>query len=570
MPDIVTNTPRPLTPDSQVGGDRVAIDDPTLRLLADRIAGTLQMAAARALAHEAEPQQHPLPAGADSVEQIVVRYAASRPPAARREAAARAAQTLTALTAEFRGDLDRVNLRSAEPVAEQVARLEPPDALKLGAARLTSARLVKNRIVADLAPAELFALRDGRVHRLAAPVTAPVVTPVITPVPPPTGVVVQKPGASAIDEKYAALGGPAGFLGKATSPVTRTPNGKGSFRHFAGGSIYWTAAAGAHEVHGAIRDKWASLGWETGYLGFPTTDETPTPDTVGRFSHFTGGSVYWTPTTGARAVHAKVRDAWQAQGWELGPLGYPVGDTSGVGGAAMSNLFQGGRVDWTASGGAKAVHPVTKLAFRLRSVRCVEESNEIGSDELDFGGAATDAALKSAIMSRFRISDDFDSGEVVNYAPPRVAHTFDLLSPAWWPKSYLVMMMLSEIDSGGFNDTLVQLLNQVRGIVEKELVKLGAAAVGSWVGGAIGTAFPGVGTVVGAVVGAVIGYAVGKVFDWLASVFNDDNFLPLALSVDVPTVHGPWGGASVTPEWFYWVKGHGAHYEIRGDWALLP
>jgi uncharacterized protein with LGFP repeats len=27
-------------------------------------------------------------------------------------------------------------------------------------------------------------------------------------------------------------------------------------------------------VHGAIRDKWAALGWERGVAGYPLTDET--------------------------------------------------------------------------------------------------------------------------------------------------------------------------------------------------------------------------------------------------------------------------------------------------------
>ena len=30
---------------------------------------------------------------------------------------------------------------------------------------------------------------------------------------------------------------------------------------------------GAQEVHGAIRDKWASLQWERGPLGYPMSDE---------------------------------------------------------------------------------------------------------------------------------------------------------------------------------------------------------------------------------------------------------------------------------------------------------
>ena len=76
----------------------------------------------------------------------------------------------------------------------------------------------------------------------------------------------------------------------------------GRFNHFQGGSIYWHPDTGAHEVHGAIRDKWEELGWERSALGYPTTDERPMPDGVGRFSDFQGGSIHWHPDTGAEVV----------------------------------------------------------------------------------------------------------------------------------------------------------------------------------------------------------------------------------------------------------------------------
>jgi uncharacterized protein with LGFP repeats len=49
-------------------------------------------------------------------------------------------------------------------------------------------------------------------------------------------------------------------------------------------------------VHGAIRDRWASMGWETSFLRYPITDERP--DGHGRFSQFQGGSIHWTPEGG--------------------------------------------------------------------------------------------------------------------------------------------------------------------------------------------------------------------------------------------------------------------------------
>src|SRR5215470_8902497 len=115
----------------------------------------------------------------------------------------------------------------------------------------------------------------------------------------------------AIRDKYLALGGPGGFLGVPVTDELPTPDGVGRFNHFrsagstiADGSIYWTPGGGAWSIHGAIRVKWASMGWERN-LGYPVTDETGTPDGVGRFNHFSStgnstfadGSIYSTPAT---------------------------------------------------------------------------------------------------------------------------------------------------------------------------------------------------------------------------------------------------------------------------------
>ena len=87
------------------------------------------------------------------------------------------------------------------------------------------------------------------------------------------------------------------------------------------------SSAGAFEVHGAIREKYLALGAEASILGYPTTNETTTPDGIGRYNHFQGGSIYWTPSTWAHEVHGLIRDRWASLGWERNPqLGYPITD----------------------------------------------------------------------------------------------------------------------------------------------------------------------------------------------------------------------------------------------------
>jgi uncharacterized protein with LGFP repeats len=124
--------------------------------------------------------------------------------------------------------------------------------------------------------------------------------------------------------------------------------------HFQGGSVYWTRATGARVLTGAVRDTWARAGWETGVLRYPTTDVTTTPDGRGRFAHFQGGSVYWSQATGAHVVRSAVLGAWAATGWEQGWLGYPTGDLVRVSGGSRQQ-FQRGRIDVSSATGVARV-----------------------------------------------------------------------------------------------------------------------------------------------------------------------------------------------------------------------
>jgi uncharacterized protein with LGFP repeats len=133
----------------------------------------------------------------------------------------------------------------------------------------------------------------------------------------------------------------------AGSDEMSTPDGRGRTRDFDNGTIYWTPETGAHEIHGAIRVKFAQLGH---WLGYPTTDETGCPDGVGRFNHFEHGSIYWTPDTGAHEVHGAIRDRWAQMGWERGELHYPVTDEHDIPGGRASG-FQRGEIRWTPQGG---------------------------------------------------------------------------------------------------------------------------------------------------------------------------------------------------------------------------
>jgi uncharacterized protein with LGFP repeats len=108
------------------------------------------------------------------------------------------------------------------------------------------------------------------------------------------------------------------------------------------GSIYWTPTTGAWSIHGDIWAKYRALGGPSSVLGYPVTDETGTPDGVGRFNHFANsGSIYWTPTAKAWSIHGAIRAMWASMGWERSRLGYPLSDEFGISGGRRSNLQQG-------------------------------------------------------------------------------------------------------------------------------------------------------------------------------------------------------------------------------------
>jgi len=161
----------------------------------------------------------------------------------------------------------------------------------------------------------------------------------------------------AIFTKWTELRWEQGIMGFPVTDELAHPDGRGRFNDFQGGTIYWTPTTGAHEIHGRIRDKWAQLGGTRSFLGYPLTDETPTPGGRGRFNHFEGGSVYWTPQTDAHEVHGEIRKKWSSIGWERSPLRFPTSDEFVEGGFLRSN-FEGGYIRWSAGTGAQVTRSV--------------------------------------------------------------------------------------------------------------------------------------------------------------------------------------------------------------------
>jgi len=152
--------------------------------------------------------------------------------------------------------------------------------------------------------------------------------------------------AGAIGAHYRQLGGPRSLLGLPRTAELGIPGGR--WQLFQHGRMYWSAATTAHEAHGAILDKYRLLGGAASVLGYPVTDESPTRDRVGRYNQFAAGSIYWHPAVGAHEVHGAIRARWAALGWEHGVLGYPISDEYTIPGGRRRD-FQHGSIDWASA-----------------------------------------------------------------------------------------------------------------------------------------------------------------------------------------------------------------------------
>ncbi|WP_078056999.1 LGFP repeat-containing protein [Corynebacterium provencense] len=202
-------------------------------------------------------------------------------------------------------------------------------------------RLGGHRAIGDATTDELNAGRDGKFQVFDKTLNSIYWHPMVD-----NGVAHQVKGR--IRDKWRDFGWENGRLKYPTTDEITPPDGTGRFSHFEGGSIYWHPQTGPAEIEGRIRDRWQEVGWETGTLGYPTTDEMTPPDGIGKFNHFQNGSIYWTPDTCAQIVKGRIRDYWSSRGWEAGPHGYPIGEEYNVEGGVQQN-FQNLNIQWVPS-----------------------------------------------------------------------------------------------------------------------------------------------------------------------------------------------------------------------------
>lgn len=152
---------------------------------------------------------------------------------------------------------------------------------------------------------------------------------------------------AAITAAWQANGGDTGPLGPKDGGVYAAGDGFG--QNFPGGKIFFTPATGAHIMTGAILDKYQSLGGPADSdLGFPTIDEGAGKAADSRNTTFSASDnpvIFWTPAAGAWVVRGAINTAWDKLGGSAGSLGVPADDEM-YQGDVVSQKFTGGQLSY--------------------------------------------------------------------------------------------------------------------------------------------------------------------------------------------------------------------------------
>lgn len=91
------------------------------------------------------------------------------------------------------------------------------------------------------------------------------------------------------------------WIGREAGEFMLGPSG-GGMLEYEHATVFALPDGGAHEVHGPILEWYLAHGGPYGALGYPITDEKPTPTGVGRYNRFENGSIGWLPEVGAFTI----------------------------------------------------------------------------------------------------------------------------------------------------------------------------------------------------------------------------------------------------------------------------
>lgn len=180
----------------------------------------------------------------------------------------------------------------------------------------------------------------------------------------------------------------------------------------------------------------------------------------------------------------------------------------------------------------------------------------VGADEIHLSGVTTDCVGTVNKVPPFKVGE-FDTGDTKHYDDPRLFKPFDLLAGEAFPKAFLVVMVLAEIDNSTLPEFVSGLADALAPIVANEIAK----AVGTGLVVVLGS----LGAVVGAVLAVILGWLIGKMVEWIQEWWNDDVFPPFPQLIEIPSLAFKVEEDVLGKADFI---GHGGTYQVRYSWKM--
>ncbi|MDR1196681.1 MAG: hypothetical protein LBL08_00140 [Candidatus Nomurabacteria bacterium] len=143
-----------------------------------------------------------------------------------------------------------------------------------------------------------------------------------------------------------------GILGYPTSGEIKSASGV--YQKFQKGVMIWSSKTGAWEQPaGAIRDRYGKLNYEHGKLGYPNGAYT-CKDSTHCYQSYQNGVIIWSKKTGAwEMFKGQIRNKYASLGYEHGKLGYPTAaEAKTASGTSIYQQFENGRIYYSAARGA--------------------------------------------------------------------------------------------------------------------------------------------------------------------------------------------------------------------------
>jgi uncharacterized protein with LGFP repeats len=176
---------------------------------------------------------------------------------------------------------------------------------------------------------------------------------------------------------------------------------------------------GGHAIVGAIQDRWKLTGREDGKLPFAWSDEfTGLKDGAGQA--FAGGTIYWSPKTGAHSLVESFSGLYDSFGLEKGRLGYPTTEKYAVAAGAEAQDFQNGSILITSKHASILTGGIADKYFSIGGYNSAL-------------GLPADVTEKTGLV-RGGVSQSFENGAIV-WSPNNGAHVSKGAIRAAWLKN---------------------------------------------------------------------------------------------------------------------------------------